>query len=110
MTISGRVTSSGVGIGGVIINVNGSQTASTSTDESGNYSIGVVTGGNYTVAPARSGYSFSPPVSFSNFTASQTANFTGVSTAGLQFYPITPCRIADTRTVAGFSGGLAHRC
>lgn len=104
LTVSGRVTSSGVGISGVTINVNGSQTTSTVSDASGNYSIGLSIGGTYTLSPTHSGYSFSPPVSFSNLNNSQTANFTAVSTAGLLFYPITPCRIADTRTGAGFSG------
>jgi len=29
----------------------------------------------------------------------------GTSTAGLEFYPLTPCRMADTRTAAGPLGG-----
>ena len=106
ITISGSVTSSGLGVSGVTIIVTGSQTTSTTTDASGKYSINLNPGGTYTLAPARLGYSFSPPVSFSNLNGSQTVNFTGVYTTGLLFYPITPCRIADTRTVAGFSGSF----
>ena len=102
--VSGRVTVSGTGLGGVVISVNGSQTVSTTTDASGNYSIPLAINGAYTLAPALSGYSFSPPVSIPSLGTSQTVNFTGVAAAGLQFYPIPPCRIADTRTVAGFSG------
>jgi hypothetical protein len=30
--------------------------------------------------------------------------FGATSTTGLHFYPVTPCRIADTRTAAGFTG------
>jgi hypothetical protein len=30
--------------------------------------------------------------------------FAPPATSGLQFYPLTPCRVADTRTFAGFTG------
>ena len=105
-TISGQVTVSGVGLSGVTINVNGSQTLSTTTDVSGNYSVSLPSNGTYTLAPARSGYSFNAPVTFSNLTVNQTANFSGISVAGLEFYPVTPCRVADTRTGAGFTGAF----
>ena len=29
--------------------------------------------------------------------------------SGLEFYPVTPCRIADTRAAAGFPGRLVRR-
>jgi uncharacterized protein YqgV (UPF0045/DUF77 family) len=32
--------------------------------------------------------------------------FAPPTTGGLQFYPVSPCRIADTRTGAGFSGAF----
>ena len=104
--ISGQVTVSGVGLSGVTILVNGSQTTSTDTDVSGNYSIALDPYGTYTVAPARAGYSFSAPITFSNLVSSQTANFSGIAAAGLEFYPVTPCRVADTRTGAGFTGAF----
>jgi alpha-tubulin suppressor-like RCC1 family protein len=103
-TISGQVTAAGVGLSGVTISVNGSQTTSTTTDASGNYSLSLPANGTYTLAPAKSGFSFSSPVTFSNLTTNQVANFSGIAVAGLVFYPVTPCRIADTRTAAGFSG------
>ena len=104
--VSGQVTASGVGLSGVTINVNGSQTLSTTTDASGNYSIFPGKNGTYTVAPALHGYSFNAPVTFSNLSVNQTANFSGIAVAGLEFYPVTPCRVADTRTGAGFTGAF----
>ena len=103
-TISGRVTASGVGLSGTTINVNGSLATTTTTDAAGNYSISVLLGGTYTIAPSRIGYSFGGPITFSNVTANQSANFAGNVITGLQFYPVTPCRIADTRMEAGFTG------
>jgi hypothetical protein len=63
-------------------------------------------GGTYTLAPARIAYSFSAPVKFSNLSASHVADFSGVAVAGLEFYPVTPCRVADTRVPAGFTGAF----
>jgi hypothetical protein len=105
ITVSGQVTSGGVGLSGVTININGSQTTSTSTNASGSYSFSGLFGGvTYTLSAALAGYSFSTPVTVSNLSANQTANFTGIAVTGLDFYPVTPCRIADTRSVAGFTG------
>ena len=61
----------------------------------------------YTVTPTQANYVFTPPsTTFNNFSGSQTANFTGTPVPGLAFYPVTPCRIADTRAAAGFSGAF----
>jgi hypothetical protein len=54
------------------------------------------------LSASKSGYSFSAGGSFSNLTANQTLNFTGVAIAGLAFYAVTPCRVADTRAASGF--------
>jgi streptogramin lyase len=104
--VSGQVTASGVGLSGVTINVNGSQTTSTTTNSSGNYTIYLSNNGSYTLAPALTGYAFNAPVTFSNLIVNQTANFSGIAVAGIEFYPVTPCRIADTRTGAGFTGAF----
>ena len=103
-TVSGTVTVGGAGLTGVTINVNGSETLLATTGFSGSYSFTLAGGGTYTLSASLSGYSFSAPITFSNLSANQTANFTGASVAGLDFYPVTPCRIADTRTGAGFTG------
>ena len=105
-SISGTVTAGGVGLGGATVSVIGSVSSSVMTNANGSYSIGGLSpGGTYTVFAALSGYSFSGPVTISNLTANQTVNFTGVAVPGLQFYPVTPCRLADTR-VSSFPAGF----
>jgi hypothetical protein len=84
--------------------VNGQQSMSAVTNAAGSYSVSLPKTGTYTVSAALAGYSFSTPVIFSNLSTNQTASFTGVAVAGLEFFPVTPCRVADTRTGAGFSG------
>ncbi|HEY3840209.1 MAG TPA: choice-of-anchor Q domain-containing protein [Bryobacteraceae bacterium] len=96
--ITGSVTAGGMAVSGVTVSLSGSASSSTVTDASGNYTFsGLASGGVYTVSASLIGYSFSGPISFSNLTASQTVNFTGIPVAGLQFYPVAPCRLADTR-------------
>jgi hypothetical protein len=81
--ITGQITNSngGAGIAGVSVTLNGSQSASTQTDASGNYSFtNVQGGGSYTVFPAKSGFSFNPPSqSFSNLNSNVFANFIGTA-------------------------------
>ena len=78
-TISGQITdNSNNPLSSVSVNLTGAQTASATTNATGNYSFTVNAGGNYTVAPANSCYTFAPPNStFNNLSANQTANFTG---------------------------------
>jgi YD repeat-containing protein len=105
-TVSGQVTVSGVGLSGVSILVNGSTVTSTTTDSSGNYSVVLATNGTYTLAASHLKYSFTGPVSISNFSAGQTANFAGFPVAGLEFYAVPPCRVADTRVNGGKTGAF----
>ena len=105
VVISGQVNGLGGGLGGVTINVNGTQTTSTLTTASGNYSIQLPQGGTYTLSAALSGYSFSAPVTFANLSTNQTVNFTGTTVAGLEFFAVTPCRLVDTR-VPSFPSGF----
>ena len=79
VTVSGQVTVSGTGLSGVTMNVSGSQNTSTTTNASGGYSVILTQGGTYTLSPTLAGYRFSAPVTFSNLSANQTANFTGVA-------------------------------
>lgn len=75
-TISGRITSSGAGLGGVAVALSGSQNSSTTTDAAGNYSFTVTAEGSYTITPSKTNYTFSPTsASFSNIGANQIANF-----------------------------------
>lgn len=102
--ISGQATVSGAALSGVTINVSGTAALSVITDSSGNYSVALPAGGAYTLSAALAGYSFNGPVTFSNLNANQTANFSGIAVAGLDFFAITPCRVVDTRAAAGFTG------
>jgi hypothetical protein len=85
-TISG--TASGAVAQNVMINLSGSDTGSTLTDSSGNYSFSGLAAGSYTVTPSLAGFIFSPVSSVvtttsginasgSNFTA--TANTSSTS-------------------------------
>ncbi len=77
-TISGQITLGGSGMSGVTVTLTGTQGGSTTTDSGGNYSFaGLGAGGNYTITPSRSGYTFSPAsLNYTNLSSNQTgANF-----------------------------------
>src|SRR5918912_1860219 len=60
-TINGRVTDSdGGSISGVTVSLGGSQTSSTQTDGSGNYSFVILSAGTHTFTPPNTNYTFSP--------------------------------------------------
>src|SRR5207253_7617228 len=97
--ISGQVSLSGAGLNGVTMTLSGSQSSSLATSGSGNYSFtGLAAAGNYTVTPSLSGYSFAPPSqTFSNLSASQTANFTATAiTTTKMSLEIPPTRSSTT--------------
>jgi sugar lactone lactonase YvrE len=75
--ISGQISLNGGGLAGVSMLLSGGQTASTTTNSSGNYSFGGLAGGvNYLVVPSLTGYSFSPGgAGFDPLNSNQTANF-----------------------------------
>jgi hypothetical protein len=76
-TISGKVTLNGSALNGVAVALSGSATNSAMTDNSGNYSLTGLVTGNYTLTPAKNGYTFAPPsTTFNALAANQTANFT----------------------------------
>ena len=100
-TISGTVRSSGTGLQGVIVTLSEMSSATATTDASGNYAIQNLAIGSYTIAPKRSGYTFSPStltavvndanVAGQDFivTANSSLNCTagnGSGTNGIQFY------------------------
>jgi hypothetical protein len=75
-TISGRVTVKGGGLAGATVTLSGTQSGSVLTATDGSYSFTVGAFGDYTVAVAKSSYSFAPRgVSFTNVGANQIANF-----------------------------------
>jgi hypothetical protein len=101
-SISGIITANNAPGSGVTVTLSGGLSAATTTNASGAYSFnGLTAGGTYTVTPSLTGYAFAPlSQTFTAFLGNQTANFTAIQ--GLQFYPVAPCRVADTRAAAGF--------
>ncbi|HEX8000312.1 MAG TPA: DNRLRE domain-containing protein [Pyrinomonadaceae bacterium] len=68
----------GVGLSSVTITLSGSQTGSTQTNASGDFVfVNLPSGGNYTVTPSKTPFSFTPTNrTFNNLSANQTADFT----------------------------------
>ena len=60
-SVSGTVTSGGVGLSGVAVNLTGAATQSTTTDSNGYYSFSGLFNGAYTITPSKAGYTFTPP-------------------------------------------------
>jgi len=77
--ITGTITA-GLGgpISGVTVTLSGSDTGTTQTDSSGNYTFAnLAPGGNFTVTPTKTPFTFVPANrTFNNLSAHQTANFT----------------------------------
>lgn len=80
--IAGSVSDRFVGLpfANVAVKLTGAHTATMQTDSGGNYVFtGLMPGGNYVVTPDRAGVEFTPPsASFTNLTADQAVNFTGL--------------------------------
>ncbi|MCW5979419.1 MAG: SBBP repeat-containing protein [Bryobacteraceae bacterium] len=78
--ISGRIArANGTAIAAVTLTLSGTQSKTTQTDSSGNYSFTGLTAGNYTIKPSRSGFSFTPASrAYTGLNANKTGvNFTG---------------------------------
>ena len=60
-TILGAITPAADGAGATVA-LTGASSRSVTTDASGNYSLGAVSDGNYTITPSKSGYTFTPAV------------------------------------------------
>src|SRR3989304_1774942 len=59
--IAGGVNSeAGAGLAGVVLDLTGASTASTTSSSSGAYAFGGLVDGDYTVTPSLAGYAFSP--------------------------------------------------
>ena len=76
-SISGQVTLTGSGLSGVTMSLNGTSSATTTTDSSGNYSFTGLDNGVYAVTPDRAGFTFSP--------VSSPQTVSGVSLTGINF-------------------------
>jgi hypothetical protein len=79
--VTGKVTSGTTPLANVAISVSGTTTTTVSTNGRGEYAVSLAAQGTYTFSAALSGYIFSAPVTLTNITSDQTANFTGSPTA-----------------------------
>ncbi len=98
--IEGRVTNaSAQSVNLVTISLSGTETRSTNTHLSGNYSLlNLQPGGNYTVTPSHPGFNFNPAsLTFNNLAGGQTADFVAS--------PI-PTPTPRTNVAAAVNGGL----
>ena len=75
-SISGTISPT-TGGAGATVTLSGAAAASTLTDSAGNYSLGGLLNGAYTVTPSNTGYSFSP--------VSQNVTVSGVNVTGINF-------------------------
>ena len=87
-SISGTISPSSLG-SGTVVTLSGQSSATVTADASGNYSFGGLANGSYTVTPAKTGLTFSPP--------NQPVTLNGASTTGLNF-------TVQTWTISGTAG------
>ena len=83
-SIAGRVIDSdGAGIADVTVTLSGSNSALTTTDANGNFLfLNTAPGGNFTVAPSKAGFTFSPEsVTINNLSSNQDLIFVGMAPA-----------------------------
>jgi len=106
LSISGSVTPASFGVG-TTITLTGPSNPVTAADGSGNYTVGGLSAGTYTVTPSKNGYTFSPtstPVTLTT-TSATTVNFTAqpVAISGT----VSPATIGNgtTLTLTGGPGG-----
>jgi inhibitor of cysteine peptidase len=76
--IKGRVTKSdGTAVSGVTLSLSGSKSATTTTDTNGVYTLNAPLGGDYTVTPSKTDYTFNPvSLAFTALGSDHTADFT----------------------------------
>ena len=92
---------------GSVILTSSSYTSATATLSSGSATISVAAG-SLAIGTAALTVTYTPNSSSSSIYNSATGSASvtvTVPTAGLQFIPVTPCRIVDTRNAAGAFGG-----
>jgi len=120
-TVSGTINIGTGTLAGVTIAITGSSTTSTTSDASGNYTINLPVGGNYTLTPSKAYYSFAPvsvstaaligPWSGNNFTATvDTYTVSGTITSGgnaLAGVTVSVTGSSTTSTVTDASGNYS---
>jgi hypothetical protein len=119
-SISGTISRSGVGLGGVTVTLSGALSPPVTTDANGNYGFSNLPPGyTYSVTPSKVGYVFTPPsVQYMNLVANQIANFTTTSSnipallaldrARLNFAALDASTLSPSqKLVVSFGGGSA---
>ena len=107
--------SGNAGLSGVTLTLSGSTTASTVTGADGVYSFTLNAGGNYTVTPAKTHYTFTPTSqSITDLSGNVTFNFTPVlnqhtirGNAGMSGVTITLSGSTTASTVSGADGAYS---
>src|SRR5271168_3029202 len=93
--ISGTISPSANG-GGVTVTLSGPNGASTTTDDSGNYSFSGLSSSSFTLTPSKPGLSFTP--------SSRTMTANGLSIAGLDFTSSSPSQLSGPIVINGKNG------
>ncbi|QQS31911.1 MAG: carboxypeptidase regulatory-like domain-containing protein [Acidobacteriota bacterium] len=75
LTISGKVSTNGVGVSGVTVTLSGTASRTATTDSAGNYAFSNLLAGIYTVTPSRTGFTFTPGSSTQAVSNNTTFNF-----------------------------------
>lgn len=117
LQISGQVTLAGNPLAGVSLSLSGSAVQTATTNASGNYVLGGLATGTYTVTPKLAGYGFTPPsVTFTGMAANQVSNFTAAVLPALLSVDRARLNFAGTnmtlftppqKVVVSFGGGSA---
>jgi hypothetical protein len=96
-SISGRVVDgAGNGVAAVTVSLSGNRTATATGGATGGYQFTGLLAGNYTVTPAKTGYTFTPPSqSLTALGSNQTANFTAQGLVPPSQYTISG-RVVDS--------------
>ena len=89
-SISGQALRNGSALSGVTVTLSGSSSGSATTSSNGAVSFSVPAGGNYSIVPSLSGYTFSPASStYNGLSANQTTTFIASSGSG-DLIPVPP--------------------
>jgi hypothetical protein len=106
-SLSGTVTSGGLPLAGVTVNLAGTAAAATITDAAGNYTFAGLDSGSYTVTPTLAGYAFAPLNTAVMMAGTNVAaiNFTGTN-AGVT-YSISGTVAAGALPLSGVTMTLA---
>ena len=100
-SISGQVTSTGSGLAGVAMALSGASSATTTTDNVGNYTFTGLDNGSYTITPSKTGFTFSPA---DNTQTVNSANIAGVNFIATPVQAVTPNISGQVVSVATSSG------